>query len=160
MVALLGLLAGAKRGLGYERFSKRSQSSPTSDSTAKRLARLVALSRLTRGVVRGSFTRRTWIAFGHGCDCSSYVGNGISRNAVASNRRIALAGWRVHWRVPAEFRVRRWWIFLPAAEGAKRNANAEHLTADSRGCPEATQSHIKATSKPPQSMLAARRQAR
>ena len=75
MVALLGLLAGAKCGLGYERFSKRSQSSPTSDSTAKRLARLVALSRLTRGVVGGSFTLSTRIAFGHGCDSPSYVGN-------------------------------------------------------------------------------------
>ncbi len=49
------------------------QSSPTSHSTAKRLAHLVALSRLTRGVVGGSFTLNTRIAFGHGCDRPSYV---------------------------------------------------------------------------------------
>ena len=38
-----------------------------------RLARLVALSRLTRGVVGGSFTRHSQIAFGHGGDRPSYV---------------------------------------------------------------------------------------
>jgi len=31
----------------------------------------VALSRLTRGAVGGSFTRNIRIAFGHGCDCPS-----------------------------------------------------------------------------------------
>ncbi|SRR6266436_9783066 len=49
------------------------QRSPTSNQTAKRLARLVALSRLTRDVVGGSFTLNTRIAFGHGCDCPNYV---------------------------------------------------------------------------------------
>ena len=52
---------------------KAKQRLPTSNSTAKRLARLVALSRLTRGVVGGFFTLNTRIAFGHGCDCPSYV---------------------------------------------------------------------------------------
>lgn len=34
---------------------------------------LVALSRLTKGAVGGSFTLRTRIAFGHGCDRPRYV---------------------------------------------------------------------------------------
>jgi hypothetical protein len=51
------------------------QRSPTSNSTPKRLARLVALSRLTKGVVGGFFTLNTRIAFGDGCDCLSYVAN-------------------------------------------------------------------------------------
>ena len=33
----------------------------------------MALSRLTRGVVGGSFTRNTRFAFGHGCDHPNYV---------------------------------------------------------------------------------------
>jgi hypothetical protein len=41
----------------------------------------VALSRLTKGVAGGFFTRNTRIAFGHGCDRSSYV---IQLNAAAS----------------------------------------------------------------------------
>ena len=44
-------------------------------SRAGRLARLVALSRLTRGVVGGFFTLNTRIAFGHGCDSPSYLGH-------------------------------------------------------------------------------------
>jgi YD repeat-containing protein len=43
------------------------------DADGKRLARLVALSRLTRSVVRRSFTQHARIAFGDGCDRSSYV---------------------------------------------------------------------------------------
>ena len=48
--------------LGTEPF-QGNQSMPTSDPTPKRLARLVALSRLTRGVVGGSFTLNPRIAF-------------------------------------------------------------------------------------------------
>src|SRR5882762_8527187 len=36
-------------------------------------ARLVALSRLTKGILGGFFTRNARIAFGHGCDRPSYV---------------------------------------------------------------------------------------
>jgi hypothetical protein len=43
-------------------------------SRAGRLAHLVALSRLTKGVVGGFFTRNVRIAFGNGGDLSSYVG--------------------------------------------------------------------------------------
>ncbi len=42
---------------------------------SKRLAHLGALSRLTKGVVGGCFTRNTRIALGNGCDCPSYVLN-------------------------------------------------------------------------------------
>jgi hypothetical protein len=58
--------------LGYEHFSEEAKLA-YSNSTPKRLARLVALSRLTRGVRGGSFTLHTRIAFGDGCDCTSHV---------------------------------------------------------------------------------------
>jgi hypothetical protein len=58
------------------------QSSPTSNSTAKRLARLVALFRLTKGVIGGFFTLDTRIAFGDGCDCPSYVAIMIGRGGI------------------------------------------------------------------------------
>jgi hypothetical protein len=45
----------------------------------------VALCRFTRGVVGGSFTLNTRIAFGHGCDCPSYVEpTGYPNEALAS----------------------------------------------------------------------------
>lgn len=42
------------------------------NSTSKRLARRVALSRSTKGVVGGSFTLDIPFAFGDGCDCPGY----------------------------------------------------------------------------------------
>ena len=51
---------------------KTQESSPTSNSTAKRLAHLVALTWLTRGAVGGFFTRRTRIVFRHGTTPLSY----------------------------------------------------------------------------------------
>src|SRR2546426_5282356 len=39
-------------------------------------------SRLTKGAVRGSFTRHARIAFGHGCDCPSYVNFSIGRSKI------------------------------------------------------------------------------
>jgi hypothetical protein len=62
------------------------------DRTAKRLARLVALSRLTRGVVGGFFTLNTRIAFGHGCDCPSYVRINLPEGRALGNRRLGM-GW-------------------------------------------------------------------
>ena len=40
----------------------------------------MALSRLTRGVAGGSFTRNTRFAFGHGCDHPGYVAPVYSRS--------------------------------------------------------------------------------
>src|SRR6266436_7306427 len=67
------------------------QRSPTSNQTAKRLARLVALSRLTKDVVGGSFTLNTRIAFGHGCDRPSYVRRHATEKAAADNLLLLLA---------------------------------------------------------------------
>ena len=53
-------------------------------STPKRLAHLVALSRLTRGVVGGFFTLNVRIVFGNGCDCSSYVGDYDSQDPAGT----------------------------------------------------------------------------
>lgn len=46
---------------------------PTSDSTAKQLARLVLLSRSTKNVFGDCFTLHIRFAFGHGGDPSGYV---------------------------------------------------------------------------------------
>ena len=43
----------------------------------------MALSRLTKDAVEGSFTLGARIVFGHGCDCSSYV-EGLSDTATNS----------------------------------------------------------------------------
>ena len=85
----VGLFAVAKRGLGYEHFAKRRKAHlrQTAHPTPKAFAskppcppsRLRRLSRLTKGVVGGSFTLNTRIAFGDGCDCPSYVAPVYSR---------------------------------------------------------------------------------
>ena len=67
-VAPIVVVRFANRGLGYEQLHNLKQRSPTSNSTSKRPARLVALFRLTRKAWEtfslGSFR----IAFGNGCD--------------------------------------------------------------------------------------------
>lgn len=73
--------------LGYE----PSESLPTSDSTPKRPARLVALSRSTKGVVGDSFTLNARFAFGNGCDCASYVGLDMKPSASPVNESSAVA---------------------------------------------------------------------
>ena len=55
----------------------------------------MALSRLTKDVVGGSFTRNTRIAFGHGCDHPNYVGakynfiQAICNDNLATNTNLA-----------------------------------------------------------------------
>ena len=49
----------------------------------------MALSRLTKGVVGGCFTRNTRIAFGNGGDHSSYVSRILQTNPASATARIA-----------------------------------------------------------------------
>ena len=84
MVAPSVVVRFANRGLGYE-LGTRKRSSPTSNRTAKRLARLGALSRSTKRMVGDSFTRHTQFAFGHGGDQPGYVSK--KRNPICPVRQ-------------------------------------------------------------------------
>ena len=68
MVPSSDVVRFANRGLGHERSWKRSKARLRLTQHPNTQARLVVLSRSTKGVVGGSFTLNARIAFGDGCD--------------------------------------------------------------------------------------------
>ena len=74
----------------------RKQSVPTSNSTAKRLARLGALSRFTKKVARGFFSHNIQFVFGQRCDPPSYVNTEDNFNSASSNAEPRTSQPRTH----------------------------------------------------------------
>jgi hypothetical protein len=119
--------AGTASRLGYERPSsgaKLAYFRLNSQTPWPPLMRAWAgLSRLTRGVVGGSFTLDARVAFGNRCDCPSYV-DGIVRGVLSWRQQRPLRGIATHLHVPTRL--------LPSCSSISRQAQVDRLIRFSR----------------------------